>query len=132
MTWVEDGGVQELEVERLDAQVDPHGRAMHDEISAEEGIRAPDIKNPAWRGVGRVWWRRRESNPRPKNLHTRVYMLSAVFIFSGVLPNGQGMETTIPNDVSPRQSGLPAGLACVICLSDTQPQAIKCGQLTGF
>lgn len=58
-------------------------------------------------------------------------MLSAVFVFSRHLPNGQGMVVR-SRQVSPRGSGLPAGLACVICLSNTQPQAIKCGQLTGF
>jgi hypothetical protein len=29
-----------------------------------------------------IWWRRRESNPRPKTLHSRDYMLSHVILLS--------------------------------------------------
>ncbi|MEX0385886.1 hypothetical protein [Spiribacter onubensis] len=36
LTWIENGGVQELEVELLDAKVVSHGRAIQYEIAIEE------------------------------------------------------------------------------------------------
>ena len=58
----------------------------------------PEMKNPNRERLGfGCWWRRRESNPRPKDLHTRVYMLSTVFSFNGCRPNGQGLASAIPS-----------------------------------
>ena len=35
------------------------------------------------------WWRRRESNPRPKKLHSRDYMLSLVVCSRTAAADGQ-------------------------------------------
>ena len=40
-------------------------------------------------GLFTRWWRRRESNPRPKALHYWYYMLSFVFSFSFANPDEQ-------------------------------------------
>jgi hypothetical protein len=36
-----------------------------------------------------VWWRRRESNPRPQDLRLRLYMLIRVFALTGGYPTGR-------------------------------------------
>ena len=36
-----------------------------------------------------VWWRRRESNPRPQDLRLRLYMLIRVFVLTGGYPTGR-------------------------------------------
>jgi hypothetical protein len=42
-----------------------------------------------------VWWRRRESNPRPQIRRRRLYMLIHAFKFNRKLPDGQGKQTAI-------------------------------------
>ena len=37
------------------------------------------------------WWRRGESNPRPRILRLRFYMLSQSIVFNRRLPDRQGM-----------------------------------------
>lgn len=37
------------------------------------------------------WWRRRESNPRPKIIHTGLYMLIPDFDFTCTIPSRQGV-----------------------------------------
>ena len=36
-----------------------------------------------------MWWRRRESNPRPQALCHRIYMLSPVFVLTADYPTGR-------------------------------------------
>jgi len=43
-----------------------------------------------------VWWRRRESNPRPQVLRHRLYMLIHAFCFNRQQPDGRGKLTAIP------------------------------------
>lgn len=43
-----------------------------------------------------IWWRRRESNPRPQALRLRLYMLIRVYCFNRQQPDGQGQLTAIP------------------------------------
>jgi hypothetical protein len=45
------------------------------------------------------WWRRRESNPRPRALRPEVYMLIHVYCFNRLLPDGQGRQTAIPGEI---------------------------------
>jgi hypothetical protein len=42
----------------------------------------PCKKTPHYRHIdyiGNKWWRRRESNPRPKIIHCDIYMLVSIF-----------------------------------------------------
>jgi len=59
-----------------------------------------------------VWWRRRESNPRPQALRRRLYMLSLVFGFDRLLPDRQGRQTASPVKVltHPPRTGFRASL----------------------
>ncbi|MEX0385888.1 hypothetical protein [Spiribacter onubensis] len=41
LTWIENGEVQELEVELLDAEVEDHGRSVHYEIAVEGDASGP-------------------------------------------------------------------------------------------
>jgi hypothetical protein len=43
-----------------------------------------------------VWWRRRESNPRPQALCHQLYMRSHVYCFNRRQPDEQGTPTAIP------------------------------------
>jgi hypothetical protein len=45
------------------------------------------------------WWRRRESNPRPRALRPEVYMLIHVYCFNRLLPDGQGKQSAIPQEI---------------------------------
>jgi len=45
-----------------------------------------------------VWWRRRESNPRPRALRPRIYMLIRANLFDRTLPDGQGRRAAIPDE----------------------------------
>jgi hypothetical protein len=45
-----------------------------------------------------VWWRRRESNPRPRALRPRIYMLIRANLFNRTLPDGQGRRAAIPDE----------------------------------
>ena len=42
------------------------------------------------------WWRRPESNRRPRNFRLWIYMLSRFYLFNYLLPERQGKQTTIP------------------------------------
>lgn len=44
----------------------------------------------------RHWWRRGESNPRPKALRRRYYMLSVVYGFSQLEPDEQENQSASP------------------------------------
>ena len=46
--------------------------------------------------AGIYWWRRGESNPRPKALRRRYYMLSVVFGFSQLKPDEQEKQPASP------------------------------------
>jgi hypothetical protein len=57
------------------------GRIRLEEIARSEGLVL--LAGPRRVSLLRVmWWRRRESNPRPKTLHSRDYMLSHVIVLS--------------------------------------------------
>jgi len=43
-----------------------------------------------------VWWRWRESNPRPQALCRRFYMFSRLYCFNRLLPERQGKQTASP------------------------------------
>ena len=63
-----------------------HGvlRDVHCTSLVEPRVRFPPVRNaegPQARPFI-IWWRRRESNPRPKTLHSRDYMLSLVIVLS--------------------------------------------------
>ena len=67
--------------------------------------RSTDGRNPAWRGDFRqekgpgeypspcIWWRRRESNPRPQALDCRIYVRSSLFGSRLTLPEEQGRRS---------------------------------------
>ncbi len=88
--------------------------STHDEKEAQERVRwrigggrrrtlrvrtgpqepAQTRKNPIKKAPGGavsllVWWRRRESNPRPQDLRLRLYMLIRVFALTGGYPTGR-------------------------------------------
>ena len=49
------------------------------------------------RRAPRLWWRRRESNPRPQALRLRLYMLSRVYLgLADPAPDGQGSGPASP------------------------------------
>jgi hypothetical protein len=66
-----------------------------------DGTRRADTRNPASRGDSRKekgpgdypgpsdWWRRRESNPRPRDLRLWLYMRIRVFVLAGYYPTGR-------------------------------------------
>ena len=61
-----------------------------------------------------IWWRRRESNPRPQVLCRRIYMLIPVYCFNRLLPDGQGKQPAILKGFSGSAPGLPCReLVCV-------------------
>jgi len=43
-------------------------------------LTAGKLRTPNFAG-GEIWWRRRESNPRPKTFHSGVYILILKFKF---------------------------------------------------
>ena len=47
------------------------------------------------------WWRRRESNPRPKILYLRFYMFSSEFKFRPAEPLGTGSQWRYPAKFHP-------------------------------
>ena len=72
----------------LHSLVEPETRALiHTTSTKQKGPREATL---------RVWWRRRESNPRPQALRPRLYMLVRVNCFNRLLPDGQGKQTAIP------------------------------------
>ena len=50
-----------------------------------------DEKTPTRQQLGlQYWWRRRESNPRPQVLYSKIYILSPVFwVLALITPAGQ-------------------------------------------
>jgi len=56
----------------------------------------PQTNGPPEREALVVWWRRRESNPRPQALCPELYMLIPVFESRWRLPDGQGRPTASP------------------------------------
>ena len=43
-----------------------------------------------------IWWRRRESNPRPQAVRLRLYMLSRVFSFDRIATRRAGLRNGEP------------------------------------
>ena len=52
------------------------------------GFAAPQTARPP-AGVSVVWWRRRESNPRPQALRSKVYMLILSLNLASDYPTGR-------------------------------------------
>ncbi len=42
------------------------------------------------------WWSRRESNPRPQALRSKIYVRSHIHCSHRALPDGQGKRTASP------------------------------------
>lgn len=61
-------------------------------------------KGPAiWRAPCLCWWRRGESNPRPKALHRQYYMLSHVIGFNPSAADGQAISGRVTLDLTRSQ-----------------------------
>ena len=63
------------------------------------------------------WWRRGESNPRPKALHDRVYMLSACFDLARRTAHARAADepTVIRSEVRRRRRApFPIPLNCAL------------------
>src|SRR5690606_19356705 len=67
----------------------------------------------------RLWWRRRESNPRPQALRPRLYMLSPPFVLTASNPTDRARSTASPLDclTTRRRTRFVASL------SDATPEA---------
>jgi len=59
------------------------------------------------------WWRRRESNPRPRAFHPRIYMLSRVYSLTVTLPDGQGHVSASPWVLTPARGASDGAIPCL-------------------
>jgi len=75
-------------------------------IDTQGSARSGKKKSQPDKGWGfTLWWRRRESNPRPKILYRWLYMLVPVYCFNRLLPDGQGRQTASPDSFSDSTPG---------------------------
>ena len=70
----------------------------------------PEAKRPGDYPSPSIWWRRRESNPRPQDLDHRIYMRSLSFVFDTPGLRRTGSPGCEPACFNARSAGRPSAI----------------------
>lgn len=76
-----------------------------------------------------IWWRRRDSNPRPPVRRLRLYMLSSVYWFSTLRPDRQGVKREPYKSLTVEPKTYSAAIPWVDARSPNPWADSSCGKL---